>query len=172
VDLEPIPPGTGIDHLAFGFDLPIDRSMDFDQQMLHPVDAVAVLIPADGPRVSGLLDRGVQEIGELRMQSFTTGALSPEESLSFRISAPSTSSSPPIAAIVGVGALVIAALVAARVWLGARRSPQPIGQQDLVAAIARLDDEYEAGEISESEWSQQRDRLKRQALDHMAGSDD
>ncbi len=172
VDLEPIPPGSGLDHLVFGFDLPIDRSTDFDQQMLHPVDAVTVLLPADGPRISGLLDRGVQEIGGLRMQSFTTGALSPDEPLSFRVSAPSTSSSPPVAAIVGLGALVIAALVAARVWLGARRSLQPIGQEDLIAAIASLDDDYEAGEISESNWRKQRDRLKRQALDQMARSDD
>ncbi len=172
VDLEPIPPGAGIDHLVFGFDLPIDRSADFEQQMLHPVDAVTVLLPADGPRISGLLDRGVQDVAGMRMQSFTTGALSPDEPLSFRVSAPSTSSSPPIGAIVGVGALVIAALVAARVWLGARRTPQVIGQQDLVAAIADLDDDYEAGEISESNWRKQRDRLKRQALDQMAGSDD
>jgi uncharacterized membrane protein len=71
-----------------------------------------------------------------------------------------------------VGALVIASLVAARVWLGARRAPQVIGQQDLVAAIASLDDEYEAGAISEDEWGRDRDRLKRQALDQMAGSDD
>ena len=172
VDLEPIPPGAGLDHLVFGFDLPIDRSADFEQQMLHPVDAVTVLIPADGPRVSGLLDRGVQDIGGMRMQSFTTGALSPDEPLLFRVSAPSMSSSPPIGAIVGVAVLIIAALVAARVWLGARRTPQVIGQQDLVAAIARLDDEYEAGEISERFWRMQRDRLKRRALDQMAGSDD
>ncbi len=172
VDLEPIPPGTGIDHLVFGFDLPIDRSADFEQQMLHPVDAVTVLLPADGPRVSGLLDRGVQDIAGMRMQSFTTGALSPEEPLSFRVSAPSTSSSPPIGAIVGVGALIIAALVAARVWLGARRSLQPVGQADLIAAIASLDDDYEAGAISEDEWGRERDRLKRQALDQIARSDD
>ncbi len=151
VDLEPIPPGAGLDHLVFGFDLPIDRSADFEQQMLHPVDAATVLIPADGPRVSGLLDRGVQDIGGMRMQSFTVGALSPEESLSFRVTAPSASSSPPIAAIVGVGALVIAALI---------------------AAIASLDDDYEAGAISEDEWGRERDRLKRQALDQIARSDD
>ena len=108
----------------------------------------------------------------MRMQSFTTGALSPDEPLSFRVSAPSTSSSPPIGAIVGSAVLIIAALVAARVWLGARRTPQVIGQQDLVAAIANLDDDYEAGEISESNWRKQRDRLKQQALDQMARSDD
>jgi mono/diheme cytochrome c family protein len=172
VDLEPIPPGTGLDHLVFGFDLPISRTMDFDQQMLHPVDAVAVLLAADGPQVSGLLDRGVQDVGGLRMQSFATGALSPEVPLSFRVTAPSTSSSPPIAAIVGVGALVIAALVVARFWFGARRTPQTIGQENWVEAIARLDDDYEAGALSEDDWSRKRDRLKHQAMDQMRRSDD
>ena len=172
VDLEPIPPGRGIDHLVFGFELPISRSMDFDQQMLHPVDAVTVLIPADGAQLSGLIDRGVQEVGGLRMQSFAAGALSPDEPLSFQVSVPSNSSGPPVAAIVGVGALVIATLVAARFLVGARRSPQTIGHENWVEAIARLDDDYEAGALSEDEWRRKRDRLKRQALDQLQGADD
>ena len=106
------------------------------------------------------------------MQSFATGALSPEEALSFQVTAPSASSSPPIAAIVGVGALVIAALVVARFWFGPRRAPQTIEPEDWVAAIARLDDDYETGALSEDEWSRKRDRLKRQALDQMRKSDD
>lgn len=71
--------------------------------------------------------------------------------------------------IVGAGALVIAAVVAARFWVGARRS---LRYEDWVVAIARLDDEYEAGELSEEDWRRQREPLKRQALDRMSGSDD
>ena len=171
-DLEPIPPGSGLDHLVFSFDLPISRSMEFNQQMLHPVDAVALLLPAEGPQVSGLLDRGVQNVGGLTMQSFASGALSPDEILSFQVRAPSTSSSSPIAAIVGVGALVIAALVVGRYWFGARQTSQTIVREDLVAAIARLDDDYEAGVISEHEWRRKRDRLKQQALAQMRGLDE
>ena len=167
VDLEPIPPGSGIDHLVFGFNLPISRTTQFDQLMRHPVDAVDVLIPPDGPRVTGLQDRGLQEFGGLRMQSFAEGKLAADERLSFRVSAPITP--PPIATIFGAGALVISTLIAARFWVGARRSPQ---DEDWVAAIARLDDEYEAGELSESEWKRQREKLKRLALDQMEGSDD
>ena len=171
-DLEPIPPGSGLDHLVFGFDLPISRSMDFNQQMLHPVDAVALLLPIEGPQVSGLLDRGVQNVGGLSMQSFASDALSPEEALSFQVRAPSASSSPPIAVIVGVGALVIAALVVARYWFEAKQTPQSIEQEDLVAAIARLDDDYEAGALIEDEWGRKRERLKQQALAQMRGFDD
>ncbi len=75
----------------------------------------------------------------------------------------------PVTTIVGAGALVIAVVVAARFWVGARRSSR---DEDWVAAIARLDDEYEAGELSEEDWRRQREPLKRQALDRMSGSDD
>ena len=169
VDLEPIPPGAGTDHLVFGFNLPISQSTQFDQLMRHPVDAVTVLTPADGPRVTGLQDRGLQDFGGLSMQSYEHGSLPAGGRLSFGVSASPTASSPPVAAIVGAGALILAALASARFWIGARRSPQ---EQDWVEAIARLDDEYEAGELSEEDWRRQREPLKRQALDRMRGSDD
>jgi mono/diheme cytochrome c family protein len=169
VDLEPIPPGSGIDHLVFGFNLPISRTTQFDQLMRHPVDAVTVLIPPDGPRVTGLQDRGVQDIGGLRMQSFAERRLAAEEMLSFRVSAPPSGSGASAPMFVGAGALVIATLVAARFWVVAWRSPR---DEDWVEAIAHLDDDYEAGELSEREWRRKRDRLKRQALDQMEGSDD
>jgi mono/diheme cytochrome c family protein len=172
LDLEPIPPGSGIDQLAFGFDLPISGSTKFDQLMRHPVDAVTILIPADGPQITGLEDLGVQDIGGLRMQSYAIGSLAAEEPLSFRVSGPSLASTLPIAAIVGAGALVIAGLVAARFWFGARQRPQTVAPENYVEAIARLDDDYENGVISEDDWRRQRERQMRKALDQMEGTDD
>ena len=169
VDLEPIPPGTGIDHLVFGFDLPIARSADFDQAMLHPVDAVTVLIPPDGPRITGLQDRGVQDVGGIRMQSFSETAISEGEALSFRVSAPPSGSGVPTAAIVGAGALAIAALVAARTWYRPQTSDDGFEPDDYIEAIARLDDEFEAGSLSERDWQRKREVLKRKALDQMDG---
>ena len=165
VDLEPIPPGSGIDHLVFGFDLPISRSTDFDQVMLHPVDAVTVLIPPDGPKISGLQERGIQDVGGIRMQSFNEIGLAEGDPLAFRVSAPPTSADFPAAAIVGAGALAVAALVVARTWFGARTKPQE--PENYVQAIAELDDDYEAGHISEREWEERRESLKRQALKQM-----
>jgi len=165
VDLKPIPPGSGLDHLVFGFEMPVSRSTQFDQLMRHPVDAVTVLIPPGGPNVTGLQDRGIQDIGGLRLQSYTEGSLAAEELLSFRVSAPSSGSSVSTTVIVGAGALVVAGLLAARLWVGAR--PGKLDGENLLQEIARLDDEYEAGELSEEEWRRQREPLKRQALDQM-----
>ena len=167
VDLEPIPPGSGIDHLVFGFDLPISRSTDFDQEMLHPVDAVTVLIPPDGPKISGLQERGVQDVGGIRMQSFAESSLSDGDPLAFRVTAPMSSTGAPTGAIVGAAVLAVAALVAARTWYGARSSPQTSEPESYVEAIARLDDDFEAGNVSESDWRAQRERLKRKALEQM-----
>lgn len=170
VDREPIPPGSGAEPLIFGFDLPVSRSTQFEQPMRHPVDAVNVLTPADGPRVTGLEDRGIQDIGGLRMQSYAQDSLAVEELLSFRVSAPSFGSGVSASEIAGAGALVAAGLLAARLWVGAR--PQKLDWEDLLQEIARLDDEYEAGELSEEAWRRQREPLKRQALDQMRNADD
>ena len=170
VDLEPILPGSGLDHLIFGFDLPGSRSTQFDQLMRHPVDAVSVLIPADGPRVTGLQDRGIQDIGGLRMQNFSEGNLAAEDLLSFQVFAPSRRFRLSATVIIGAAALLVSGLSAARLWVGAR--PGKLDWEELLQKIARLDDEYEDGKLSEVKWRRKREPLKRQALDQMGKTDD
>jgi len=169
-DREPLPPGSGPEPLVFGFDLPVSRSTKFEQPMRHPVEAVNVFTPADGPRVTGLEDRGIQDIGGLRMRSYAEGSLAAEELLSFQVSAPSFGSGISTAEIVGAGTLVIAGLLAARLWVGGRS--RKLAGEDLLREIARLDDKYEAGQLSERTWRRRRGPLKRQALDQMRKADD
>ncbi len=172
LDREPIPPGSGIDQLAFGFDLP--RSTLFEQPVQQPVLAVTVLVPADGPRVSGLQDQGVQDLGGLSMRNYVGGALQVGEVLRFRVSG--SARRPPATAgtIVGGGALLVAGLLAAR-WWTARNSPQsagPQGAEQLLQAMAGLDDEFERGEIVESSYHKRRAELKARALTAMRRADD
>ncbi len=172
LDREPIPPGSGIDQLAFGFDLP--RSTLFEQPVQQPVLAVTVLVPADGPRVSGLQDQGVQDLGGLSMRNYVGGALRVGEALRFRVIG-SVGRPPAIAGtIVGGGALLGAGLLAAR-WWTARNSPQsagPQGAEQLLQAMAGLDDEFERGEIVESSYHKRRAELKARALAAMRRADD
>ncbi len=103
------------------------------------------------------------------MQSYGSDSIQPDDSLSFRVSGGSTL---PLTALVGAGLLVVAGLVAVRVWFGPRQ-PSPAAQPvDYISAIARLDDDYEAGAISEQDWRDRRERLKIKALRQMEGSDD
>ncbi|MGH2619347.1 MAG: hypothetical protein ACRDHG_02085, partial [Anaerolineales bacterium] len=172
LDREPIPPGLGIDQLAFAFDLP--AAAGFEQRVGQPVQAVTVLVPAEGVRVSGLQDRGVQDLGGLPMRNYIGGPLDPGELLSFRVSG-SVGSSPAIAStLFGAVALAGAGLLAHRWWkLG---KPQQLPASDytpeLIQAIARLDDQFDLGEIAEAAYQRQRAALKARALSGLRSGGD
>ena len=172
LDREPIPPGSGIDQLAFAFDLP--AAARFEQQVQQPVQAVTVLVPAEGARVSGLEDRGVQDLGGLPMRNYIGGPLDPGEVLSFRVSG-AVGSSPAIAGtLIGAAALVGAGLLTVRWWTRgkSRRSSAPTNTDELIQAIARLDDQFERGEIDEAAYQRQRAALKARALSGLRSGDD
>ncbi len=116
IDHEPVPPGSAIDQLAFGFDLAIDGSTDFRQLMQHPVDAVTILVPADGPRLSGLIDDGLRDLGGLSMHTYSAGVLEAGDSLSFRVSGSRLNTGQLPAVLVGAAALLAAGYVAFRSW--------------------------------------------------------
>ena len=169
LDREPIPPGSGIDQLAFAFDLP--RSGWFEQAVQQPVEAVTVLVPSEGPKVSGLQDQGVRDLGGLPMRNYVGGSLQPGESLRFRVNGPAAAPSTIATTVVGGAALLGAGLVAARWWVLAR-SRGGDDTEELLRAMARLDDEYEAGSISEQAYRRQRAALKQRALTAMGGEGD
>ncbi len=172
LDREPIPPGSGIDQLAFAFDLP--AAAHFEQQVGQPVQAVTVLVPAEGARVSGLQDRGVQDLGGLPMRNYIGGPLEPGEVLSFGVSG-AAGSSPAIApTLFGAGALAGAGLLSLRWWRSGKpkRLPAAANTDELIQAIARLDDEFERGEIAEAIYQRQRAELKARALSGLRSGDD
>jgi hypothetical protein len=172
LDREPIPPGSGIDQLAFAFDLP--AAARFEQQVQQQVQAVTVLVPAEGTRVSGLEDRGVQDLGGLPMRNYIGGPLDPGELLSFRVSGAVGSSPAMEGTLIGAAALVGAGLLTVRWWTRGR--PQgfsaPANAEQLIQAIARLDDQFERGEIAEAAYQRQRAALKARALSGLRSGDD
>jgi hypothetical protein len=174
VDREPIPPGSGIDQLVFAFDMPGGRSVDFEQRVNYAVDAVNVLIPADGPRISGLQDQGVRDLGGFAMRSYASDPLAPGDTLSFRISGSAAASSSLTTTLIGAAVLLGAVLVAARSQFNRKPiiSEQPDERNSLLRTIAQLDDDFEAGQISEQDWKRQRRALKQQALEALRASDD
>jgi hypothetical protein len=172
LDREPIPPGAGIDQLVFAFDVPL--SSTFAQAVGHPVEAVTVLLPADGVRLAGLQDQGVRDLGGLSMRSYVGGPLEPGEAIEFRIRGSFAGSPAVVEAIVGGAALLGAALLAARWWMpgsGPRpaRATQP---DDLVRQMAELDDRFERGELEEADYRERRAELKARALTILRQADD
>ena len=172
LDREPIPPGSGIDQLVFAFDLP--AAARFEQPVEQPVQAVTVLVPAEGARVSGLEDRGVQDLGGLPMRNYVGGPLDPGELLSFRVSGAVGGSPAITTTLIGAAALVGAGLLARRWWRGGKRqrSAAAATTDQLIQAIARLDDQFERGEIENAVYQRQRVALKARALSGLRSDDD
>jgi mono/diheme cytochrome c family protein len=183
-DTAPVLPGVAAGDLSFGFDLPFEGRLEYEQRVEHPVKAVVILMVPDGPRLSGagLQDMGVLDMGGVDMQAYTMGGLAAGETLSFRISpAGGLASGQGLGLLIG-GASLGAALVLAGLWWyrsprpGGGRSPQRGAQaadaEGILAAIARLDDEFEAGQIPQAEYLERREQLKRRALEAMGSERD
>lgn len=180
VDHEPLPPGSGIDQLVFGFDVPLEGGLEYRQPLEHPVQAVTVLVPENGPRLSGLIDEGVRDLGGVRMHSYAASGFEAGDSLTFRVAGPGGLSGPTVTLAVGGAALLLALYVAYRAgWVGRpasspaspASSAAPADQGTLLRRIAQLDAEYEAGRLDQEQWEQRRAALKQQALDLMRGGD-
>jgi mono/diheme cytochrome c family protein len=170
IDREPIPPGSGIDQLVFAFDMPRTRSLEYEQQINYAIDSVTILVPAEGPQISGLEDQGVRDLGGFAMRSYLAGPLSPGDTLSFRLSGAAGAPDSLVTTLIGAAVLLGAVLVAARSRF--RSKPAVADPGDPLLAIAQLDDAFEAGELSEHVWRRQRETLKQAALKGMRASDD
>lgn len=194
VDTEPVPPGSAISQLVFAFDLPRQGSLDFRQMVQLPVDAVTVLVPTDGPRVSGLTDQGVLDLGGLSMHSYVGQSLAAGGELSFRIGTQAVSSSQLATIGFGAAALLTAAYVAFRTWAAKPAAEQEEGAvpgeasgegrpgvsqsaggeelDALLEAIAQLDLQHQAGKLTDADWQRRREALKQRALERMQAEGD
>ncbi len=187
--ISPLMPGMDVERLNFSFDLPYERQLAFRQVVSYPVEAVIVLLPEDGLKVQG---NGLQEQGDLGiwegLHSYTIGPFSPGDTLALDISGrPSladdeTSLSNIIIGVIILGAaLIIASLWWCRAGSGGKTPARVRGEptrndisdlKPLLRAIAALDDDFEAGDVSEGEYHQRREALKQQALYSMRRDDD
>ena len=179
LDTAPVPPGTGVGDLAFGFDLLYENRLEYQQTIDHPVEAVVILVVPGGPGLSGvgMQDMGLLDMGGVSMQAYSMEGLAPGETLAFRISggAGGGGAASGMGLLIGGGTLGAALVLAGLWWYRESRAPkeaeprpavqQPADRAALLQAIARLDDEYEGGQLDEAEYRTRREALKRQALE-------
>jgi len=114
-------------------------------------------------------------------RSYALGSLAAGETLALKLSDPLSATadySTSFDMLIGGGTLVGAIAVIGVWWLrnrsklGMSPETQPSAQEALLGAIAALDDEFEAGKISEAKYSQRRETLKRRLLTLMRSNDD
>ncbi len=188
VDTLPMPPGQGVRQIFLSYRYPYQgRSLDFQHQLAYPTARLNVLIADVGVKVSSpqVVFRDKQGISgqqylNLEGENLPAGQLI---TLSFKRlpqGDPTTSTvESPITAAVAAG--VVAIMLGVVIYLAWRRG-QPVAapaldieetgvtdleteRQRLLLAIARLDDEYEAGNIPEETYRRERARRKARLLE-------
>ena len=168
-----IPPGQGSSQILFSFNLPYNDKLSYHQTMNYAVSNVDVLVSDLGVQLTGshLQNLGVQALQGQSFQNFSAGALTPGQALDLQVSgkAGTGSTSPggvlnnpagPIA--IGAGGLALA-LLSIGLWL--YRRPRALAQsartkEDLLEALAELDDAYAAGEVAAADYQKERGSLK------------
>jgi mono/diheme cytochrome c family protein len=187
-DMEPVAPGQGSGELVFSYNLPYERRLDFEQPVNYPVSAVVLLSPEPGPKLQaeGLQDMGEREISTGVIRTYGLGPVAAGDALRVNLSgrpaaSSATGSLPPnLGLAIGLAAVGLALIAAGLLWFRPKReapepeeSPPPTDpeREGLLRAIARLDDDFEAGRLPEAEYREQREALKRSLLATSAEGD-
>jgi len=159
--------------IAF-FNLPFEKSLDFEQPLAIDAPRVLLLVP-DGIKVIGeqLASGGLQVIQNNKYQEFSASDLKSGQSLSFTISGrPRLSSATGLDAhqgwLIGGGALGLALILGGIfLYIRDRRNAVadlPVAEfqtaEEVLDAILALDDLHRAGKIPENAYAARRGELK------------
>jgi mono/diheme cytochrome c family protein len=177
----PIYPGSGTGQVLFSYRLPDASRLEFSQVMAYPVAEVNLML--DDPNMvltgPGLTDLGLQTVQDQQFRSYNRSGLARGDTLSFSVQ-PQTGLAAwtsrlaandrlPLALGLGTAALL---LLGIGTWLYLRGplagQPEPgapapaagLSDDELIAAIADLDEAYEAGDLAEGEYERDRAALK------------
>jgi hypothetical protein len=167
-DTQPIPPGAMASDVFFSYEIPYRDGLRVTRAFDVPVDSVVLLVSeAEGvtPEGAGISPAGTLETSMGVAASYTAGPLAAGQPLAFNLVDRQTAAWNGRGwKEVAIGLLVLAAAVGGAVWLW--RSPVlptlPAEANVLVEAIAALDADFEAGQVTEDAYWRERKALKRQ----------
>jgi len=192
-EVTPLAPGNSSGQILFTFDLPYSGQLSFEQKLLYPVKAAGVLLPDVGVKLqsSQLQSQGTQSVQGSPYLLYGTGSsLTPGSVLAFQLSGqPGSGSSAsgaaqpaggtaaaadPRSIAVGVGVLGVV-LLGIGVWVYRRQSRPAAMPEDAVSdrenllqAIADLDDAFEQEQMDAAVYARRRARLKAKLVEVMA----
>jgi len=186
-DTEAFAPGVGTAQILVSYDLPYDgKKLDMSLPMAYPVKSVNVLVPDPGPKLTSpqLTSAGSRQTQGGNMLNYVGGNLAAGASLALQISGaantaatggtPSGSTSTPWVLIASAALLLVAVGIVAFVWLRQQREvveedvEEPEAQrEELLDAIAELDDDFEAGRVAEADYGRHRAELKAELVELM-----
>jgi mono/diheme cytochrome c family protein len=189
---EPIRPDEQAE-VVFTFTLPYERSLNFVQPIDYPIEAVVLLTEDTAPELSGsgLIDQGTRPMGELVLHTYTIDSLEPGSTLALNFQGRHPAAASNISTtnlLIGAGVLVLTLALVLFIWqTWLRREEEQIDEDDtqpkqtsettptrtaILKAIAELDDAFDAGDIAQEDYKQQRAALKGQLIELMQEDDD
>jgi hypothetical protein len=198
IDLFPIRPGMGSHEIVFSFNMTINKSMDFSQPLTYSVDAIVILTPDGIVELNGegVQDLGLRQMAGSTLRSYNTGPISSGGVLTFTVKRQSgegmASGNATSAIEIGIAAGVfVAALGGMGFWLyrHKREAEVPLGEfpwsetpttdldtlddrDEILQALADLDDAYEAREIGHALYQERRKDLKSRLMEIMKQAED
>lgn len=186
-DTAAVRPGAGQHQIVLAFDMPYRRKLDLIQPLSLPVNAVVILVPDDGVKVTGdlLQDAGARDVQGVNYQMYSSERIEAGTELAISISGRPRSAGAglvagsPLNLTIGLGAFGLA-LIVAGLWLYRQNrlgsAVELSGEEELSAshltgdvsddpdtlmdAIIALDDLYKAGDLPEEAYQQRRAELK------------
>ncbi len=196
-DVAVVRPGMGQHQVVYSYDLPYKSKLDFNQPLDIPVDAVVVLLPEDGLRLSGdqLRDMGTRDVQGIAYHMYSSGRLEAGTDLAIDISGRPNSGGAGLALgsntslVIGLMAFGVV-LIISGVWLysrSRREKPEERASDDdgdfspqeehedldmLYDAILALDDQYKAGDLPEGAYQERRSELKSKIKEKLREDED
>jgi mono/diheme cytochrome c family protein len=177
-DTLPIVPGADSRQILLSYKLPYTDSLTLSQVLPYSVGTLNFLVPDVGVTISGdnLADSGVSDVQGGRFHTYTRAGLPANAPFAITLSGQPTaisSGSAPIATagpnwrniLIGILSLALVASIIAYWWTGQMEKTETVKAggnpaETLLDAIARLDDEFEAGKLDEAKYQARREKLK------------
>lgn len=174
-DTEPVLPGAATVEISLSYELPYQEGMQVERTFAVPVQSVAVVLSENGLLVEGA---GVELAGALDTPAglaltYAAGPLAAGEPLVFALAtspwpASETAASTDLRSVdggawetaAGLAALALALVIVYLVWRAPAAGSPPEEVRPLVADLAALDAEFEAGRVDEEAYRRKRKALK------------
>jgi hypothetical protein len=190
-DTAAIPPGSATVEVRFSYELPLEIGEEIARTVPLPVQSTVLLIAGAPWALEGaqLAPFGSMEVGGQPAQAYTTvDPLAGGDGFTFAVTerdveqaaGPGVDTSPPDSATrqanptrdlgLGLVALAAAAVAAFMLWRTPRLPEIPDALRDDIVAIAALDEQFAAGEISEESYREARDTLKAGVVTRLRGT--
>lgn len=174
-------PGLSVKQALYSYVVPEAETLALDLTLDYPIGQVQVFIPEGQARLDGdgLLPTGVQAIQGQAYETWSRDAISAGDTLAMRVRPPATGllggGFPLRELLLGSGMLLIA--LAAVLFIIGRRgeaaaeamaAADPRGYRDqLLDELAALDAAKAAGEIDLAEFTDDRDAIKQELIEHL-----